>query len=67
MSKWRELKYYAWGTPTKAKYADRRRHLFTYRFGRHNSSCGLQVITVRLSEGPTTVQKCGHCVKASGG
>ncbi len=71
MSKWRELKYYDHGTPTKASLKDRRRHLFMHyvdydhdHLGDHHSPCGLHVFAHRFSEGPTTVRKCGHCIKA---
>lgn len=66
MSKWRELKYYAHGTPTKTTIRLRRRHLFSlYRSGgEYRSPCGLYVISKQFSEGPTDAQKCGHCVKA---
>ncbi len=64
MSKWRELKYYAHGTPTKAALKDRRRHLFIQaKSGVEKSPCGLLVFENRFSEGPTDVPKCGHCIK----
>ncbi len=68
MSKWRELKYYAHGTPTKTTIRLRRRHLFMHDSfsGGERSLCGMHVAQGRLSEGPTEVQKCGHCVKAEG-
>ncbi len=64
MSKWRELKYYAHGTPTKTTIRLRRRHLFRdYGLTRFRSPCGLRVSSYRFSEGPTDAQKCGHCLK----
>lgn len=67
MSKWRELKYYDHGTPTKAARKDRRRHLFRqgswYDVSFLYSPCGISAYKSRLSEGPTDVQKCKHCSK----
>ena len=69
MSKWRELKYYCHGTPTKTSLKNRRRHLFRkyvshHVLGSEHSPCGLHVFPHRFSEGPTGIQKCGHCVRA---
>ena len=75
MSKWREIKYYAKGTPTKTTKRLRRRHFFTPDetgyltddpIRPYHSPCGLHVFEKRLSEGPTESQKCGHCLKAVG-
>lgn len=68
MAKWREIKYYAKGTPTKTAMKMRRRHLFTHYvdygiLGGHHSRCGLHVFTSQFSEGPTDVQKCKHCTR----
>jgi hypothetical protein len=70
MAKWRELKYYAHGTPCKTAKKHRRRHLFTWDFNAstaldtaYSSPCGLLVFGTRLSEGPTSTPKCGHCLK----
>ena len=62
--KWRELKYYAHGTPTKTAMKYRRRHLFIDYSGSYYSPCGLIIFTsVRFSGQETTVQKCKHCLK----
>lgn len=69
MSRWREIKFYAHGTPTKTTKRLRRRHLFdlswkgSLGFG-YFSPCGLKVIGVQMSEGPTDSPKCGNCLKA---
>ncbi|MCK5600716.1 hypothetical protein KAR91_02535 [Candidatus Pacearchaeota archaeon] len=64
MAKWRELKYYEKGTPCKTAKRYRVRHLFTDYSGHVYSPCGIICIDSRLSEGPTDVRLCGHCVKA---
>ncbi len=67
MAKWREIKYYRDGNPTKTTIRLRRRHFFSLAkswVGVWGSPCGQVVIPTQMSEGPTDSQKCGHCVKA---
>jgi len=68
MSSWREIRYYAKGTPTKTTIRLRRRHLFTefdYIVGAgacKSSPCGLQVFDSQLVSSPAP--KCGNCLKS---
>lgn len=66
MSRWREIKYYAHGTPTKTTKRLRRRHLFAQIIteGRRRSPCGLQVFSRQLGGEVQEVQKCLNCLKA---
>lgn len=70
MSIWREIRYYAKGTPTKTTKRLRRRHLFTCDgylkndpIGPYRSPCGLFVFKSQMSKGPTDAARCGNCVK----
>lgn len=73
MAIWREIKYYARGTPTKTTKRLRRRHLFAHdetgyltndSIRPYHSPCGLSIFTTQMSEGPTDSQKCKSCLKA---
>ena len=67
MSIWREIKYYAKGTPTKTVKRLRRRHLFKMTWISafiYHSPCGLEIEGTQMSEGPTESQKCKSCLKA---
>ncbi len=69
--KWREIKYYAKGTPTKTTKRLRRRHAFTFN-GWHQydswiSPCGQHVFGLQIIGGSTDSQKCKHCLRIKNG
>lgn len=71
MSKWREIRYYENGNPTKTTKRLRRRHLFKaiskYTEFTHRSRCGYKINAVQMSAYPSDAQKCGHCLKILAG
>lgn len=73
MSKWREIRYYVKGTPTKTTIWLRRMHLFTMDdtgfltddpIQSYHSACGLHILASQMSESFTATRLCGNCVKA---
>ncbi len=66
MAKWREIRWYAKGTPTKTTKRLRRLHLFEavskYTGFTMRSLCGLKVTANRLCKSDALL--CGNCVKA---
>lgn len=70
--KWREIRWYAKGTPTKTTKRLRRLHLFKAGSGYltgdlitpYRSLCGLNVFETQLCKGMTDARLCGNCVKA---
>lgn len=72
MSKWREIRWYAKGTPTKTTKRLRRQHSFKASGDlnivgggvSYYSPCGLKVFASQLSKVATAAQKCANCLKS---
>lgn len=63
MSMWREIRYYAKGTPTKTTKRLRRQHLWeAASFGTHKSPCGLSAFGSQLRKSTPDTSLCGNCV-----